>query len=198
MFRATRIFTALVIGCAVVTFANQPVLAQTAKKLKCRGCVKSKQLKNNSIKSQDIRNGAVDGSKVADGSLTAVDLGDEAGVEFVGGENALFLSLSVNTVVQSVIVTAPRSGFVIVNASGTFNMFAGAAVQCSLTTGSVLENDRQFSSNPGNTRTEFFGMTEGFVVPAGTTTFNLVCREDQENVAIVNSDMTAIYVPTRY
>jgi hypothetical protein len=72
----------------------QPVAAQTAKKLNCTGCVKSKQLQNNGIKSANIKNGqvknadlgnnavtgnkiadrAVNGAKVEDGSLTALNI----------------------------------------------------------------------------------------------------------------------------
>ena len=41
-------------GLLAVIF-GQPAVAQTAKKLKCNGCVKSKQLKNGGIKSKDMK-----------------------------------------------------------------------------------------------------------------------------------------------
>ena len=79
---------ALATACALAAFHAQPAAAQTAKKLNCNGCVKSKQLKNNGIKSTDIKNGqvknddlgnnAVTGGKIADGTVSNADLANDA------------------------------------------------------------------------------------------------------------------------
>lgn len=86
--------SALVIACAMTAVMAQPAVAQTAVKLDCTGCVKSKQVRNNGIRSADIRDGtvknvdlavdavggskiqpdAVTGAKVQDSSLTGSDL----------------------------------------------------------------------------------------------------------------------------
>lgn len=67
---------ALVIAGATAAVAPSPAAAQTAKKLKCNGCIKSKQLRNNGIKGADIKSGAIDSAKVKDGSLTGADIQD--------------------------------------------------------------------------------------------------------------------------
>ena len=184
----TRILTTLIVTCVVAAFTAQPVAAQTAKKLKCNGCVKSKQLKNNGIRGKDIKNG----------SLTALDLGDEAGVDFVDGDPIPELVANVDTVIVSLTVTAPSSGFVILNASGTFDFDVDSRVRCSLTTVSSVEgNDSQDAlSNVGGSM--IFGLTEGFAVLPGSTTFNLVCEKLLGRVFVRESDLTAIYAPTRY
>ena len=64
-----RTLSALVIACAVAAFTAQPVAAQTAKKLKCNGCVKSKQIKNNSIAGKDLKPGFAVGTSSDDGDL---------------------------------------------------------------------------------------------------------------------------------
>lgn len=215
----TKALPLLAIAGMVAAFTMQPVAAQTAKKLKCSGCIKSKQIKNNAIKGTDIKNNAVtgskiapdavDGSKISDGavnsaivadeSLTAADLGDEAGVDFVGGFMILPLDIGVDTVVRSIGVTVPRAGFVILNASGDFSFGANGLVRCSLTTGTAIEgSDRLQAGDLADAHSQGFGMTEGFVVPAGTTTFNLVCREITDSVTVNDSDLTAIYAPTQY
>lgn len=65
MIKKTSIFntslSALVVACAIAVISAPPAGAQTAKKLKCNGCVKSKQLKNNGIKGKDIKDGQVGG-----------------------------------------------------------------------------------------------------------------------------------------
>ena len=203
MFKSISILSmslsALVITCAVALIYEQPATAQTAGNLKCKGCVSSKDIKKKSIKMNDIRDNAITSAKVRNGSLTAIDLGDEGGVDFDGGDQVLVLDLFADTVVRSVTLTAPSSGFVILNASGQFSLLPDAFVACSLTTDSVLEvNDAESAAAVTNASFQSFGMTEGFVVATGSTTFNLICRELAEGAAVVNSDLTAIYAPTRY
>ena len=88
MIKPTSIFatflSALVIAGALAALFPESAAAQTAKKLKCTGCVKSKQIQNNGIKSADIKDGqvttadlanqAVAGANVIDDSLTSLDL----------------------------------------------------------------------------------------------------------------------------
>ena len=72
------ILTTLAIACAVAAFTTQPVAAQTAKKLKCVGCVKSQQLKDSGIRSQDLKNKAVTGKKIAPGAVDGSKISEGA------------------------------------------------------------------------------------------------------------------------
>lgn len=74
----SRTLSALLIASSMVAFHAQPAAAQTAKKLQCTGCVKSKQLRNNGIKSQDLKNGAVIGSKIAPDAVDGSKISDGA------------------------------------------------------------------------------------------------------------------------
>lgn len=84
----TKTLPALVIACAMAAFTTGPAAGQTAKKLKCSGCVKSKQIGNNQIKSKDIKDGqvgnadlagnAVDSAKIVNGSVGNADLASNA------------------------------------------------------------------------------------------------------------------------
>lgn len=139
------------------------------------GCVNSKDVKNN--------------------NLRATDLSDEAGAD--GSFTDFFTLTGGDDIVSSVTITAPTAGFVVVNTSGTAT---GAAVlkrfNCSLTTGSTLEGDRMFYDS-SEIQTGF-AMAEFFIVPAGSTTINLVCTRFLAATNLVDVFMTAIHTPTQY
>ncbi len=104
----SRILSAVAIACALAAFAIQPAVAQTASKLKCRGCVKSKHIKNKSIKSIDIKDGqvkkadlaagAVDSAKIIDGTVGEADLADGA---------VTFEKLAADAVFMTTVVVSP-------------------------------------------------------------------------------------------
>ena len=103
-------------------------------------------------------------------------------------------------VVRSVTLTAPSDGMVIVNSTVTgVDSDAGDKVQCSITTGTILDLDflQQWDS-PGSPG--FFGQlagTRGFDVTAGELTVNLVCKHaGSGDSSIFDSAMTAIFIPT--
>ena len=104
------------------------------------------------------------------------------------------------TTVRSVAITAPSSGKVIVNASGSigFNSTARDSARCCITTGTALDTNHliiaaEETGGPNTVRYMPFGSTRGFNVSAGTTTFRLVCDEFAGNVTVVDSSMTAIF-----
>lgn len=67
----TVLLPALVLAGALAANGPMPAAAQTAKKLNCKGCVKSKQLKNKGVTSKDIKNGAVTAKKLSASALAA-------------------------------------------------------------------------------------------------------------------------------
>jgi hypothetical protein len=103
-------------------------------------------------------------------------------------------------VVAQITVLAPRSGSVLLNASGSFEMLelgAGTAATCSLTTGETVE--RPYSAyakeSPFSNTYQYvpFGGTRIFGVTAGTsTTFRLVCAGF--GVTVVSPVLTALFV----
>jgi hypothetical protein len=150
-------------------------------------------------KKMGYSNGCVTSADVKNNNLKAADLKDEAGADFAGGNQDLDL-LDTDTVVRSVTITAPRSGVVIVNASGYFDFGSAAGIgRCSITTGTTL-NLAYLIIAEGDAATTWipFGATRGFTVGKGSTTFNLVCDGTLGVAEIFDTNITAIYVPTRY
>jgi len=178
------------------------------------GCVNSRDVRNNSLTGADVRNNtltaadvadnSLTGADVADSSLTAADLNDEAGADFASSDQTVALTITDQTV-RAVTITAPTPGLVIVSASGSFlfqdnNVDSG---QCSITTGAALDTTHLISAEEASATPDAmlsvpFGATRGFVVAAGSTTFNLVCNEPSGTVSVLDSSLTAIFVPTAY
>lgn len=174
------VLSALVIAVAMTGFSAQPATAQVAKRLKCNGCVKSRQIKNNNLRATDLR--------------------DEAGMNFSSTTQSTAMATNVDTIFESVTISAPSAGLVMVNASGYFGFDnSGGQLSCSITTGSAVETSNEFTTEgDGTSNLLSFGATRGFEVSAGTTTFNLVCEETAPNSSVRTTNMTALYVPTRY
>jgi len=182
-FRAASMFLC---ALAFVAYAGMDHAdAQTAKKLKCKGCVTSKQLKNDSVKPKDL-------AKTA----------KPAGASFVEGNQTEELTAT-DTIIRKVSIRAPAAGTVIVNASGyvAINSNINTRAWCSITTGTEIDSSAVIFFNIiGNASgsSDSFGATRGFAVDPGTTTFNLVCEELAGDALIVDTLMTAIYVPQTY
>lgn len=156
-------------------------------------------LATDSVGALEIADNSIDGGEIINNSLSAIELSNEAGADFASGNQLLILTAA-NAVARSVVITAPTAGFVIVNASGyfDFNNTVGTG-RCAITTGATVDFSHLIIAE-GDASTNFmpFSATRGFVVAAGSTTFNLVCNEFAGNVEVGDSSLTAIYVPTRY
>jgi hypothetical protein len=155
-----------------------------------------------SITNIHLANNSVTGANIVDASITSADISDGVRVAFAGGgvEQNIQLS-STPTIVRSVTVNAPAAGKVIVNASGFFS-FSDAldadSVRCEITTATTIVNPNAILAQESANQAMFlvpFGPTRGFNVPAGNTTFNLVCQELLGIVGVSNPFMTAIYSP---
>ncbi|CAG7857285.1 hypothetical protein MCAMS1_02054 [biofilm metagenome] len=144
----------------------------------------------------------VNSRDIKDNNLKAIDLKDEAGADFASGNQSV-ANVGSNVIVRSVTITAPAAGQVIVNASGVFDFDDLAAIEsmtCSITTDSVVDNTHAIQGTEGaadaGERMPFAG-TRGFVVAAGSTTFNLVCS-GSGLMDVHDTSLTAIFVPTTY
>jgi hypothetical protein len=214
--RVKTIVVSATMGLALVV-AGMPGTAEAdvCRRVDARaGCVNSRDVRNNSLTGTDVRDdsltgadvadNSLTGADVADNSLTAADLNDEAGADFASGDQTVALTITDQTV-RSVTITAPTTGHVIVSASGFFQ-FGDAQPdigQCSITTGAALDNTHLISAGESNQGADSlltvpFGATRGFVVAAGSTTFNLVCNEPSGTVSVLDTSLTAIFVPGAY
>lgn len=66
--------SALTMAGALAVLGPSQAAAQSATKLKCKGCVSSKQIKNKGIKAADLKDNVVDSTKVRNESLTGADV----------------------------------------------------------------------------------------------------------------------------
>ena len=154
-----------------------------------------------SVTAREIAPDAVTGLSVQNGSLTSFDLADPPRAAFVEGTQTLALVVNTQTNVRQIVLTAPAAGRVIVNASATVtgNATGNDLAECSLTTGTVVEN--AFKTTIGESAAlppglNFpLGMTRGFVVNPGPFTARLICRSIGGVVGVLNTAMTAAYFP---
>ena len=146
-------------------------------------------------------NGCVTSADVRDDNLRDRDLNDEAGTDS-SSRNEQYPLIGDDRIVQSVTITAPRSGVVIVNASGNFLFyrFEGGIGRCSITTGSLLDGSHLILAHQREDGLEWtpFAATRGYKVGKGSTTFNLVCDRHSGVLWVTDVSLTAIYTPIRY
>ncbi len=171
------------------------------------GTVTSTDLRNNDIRGSDIRDGTVTSADILNMTIKGADLAPSAkpaGVNFAGGDQSLDLDGSVQSV-RSVVLDAPAAGHVILTASGYVQLTSAAydLVVCSITDGAIAidESNLMLADDGGVVQSlETFPLsgTRTFAVSAGPTTFHLVCLEVDGDVAIFDSQITALYVPALY
>jgi len=156
------------------------------------------------VGSAEILDGSVNSDDIQNSSILDVDILDEAGADLEGGDQSVSLTAT-DVIVRTITITAPTSGRIIVNASGYFNYGDLPSPipdvgRCSITPGAALDFAYLIIAEDRNNATRFgpFGATRGFVVGSGARTFNLVCDEFSGNVAVDDTFLTAIFVPTEY
>lgn len=160
--------------------------------------VTSAHILDNSVTGADILDNSVTSADILGNTIQDIDILDEAGADWSSGNQGFQLT-STDVVARSVQITAPASGFGIVNASGSIHTQppVRSIGRCSITTGTLLDDTHSFVAGGDGTLDIPFGATRGFSVAEGTTTFNLVCDEFSGDVALFDSSITAIFVSTR-
>lgn len=101
-------------ACARAGFGSQCVKRPDLK----NNAINSAKVKNNSLTGADVKNNSLTGSDITSQSIPATDLSNEAGAAFAGGNQFLPLT-NTDATVRFVTITAPSSGVVVVNASGS-------------------------------------------------------------------------------
>jgi hypothetical protein len=114
-------------------------------------------------------------------------------------------SLTTDTIVRSISVTAPDAGYVVVNAALYANGTSSGRdmMRCSITTGTSLDYSHlMIGDDHGDTTTawSYFMLagTRGFSQSAGTTTYNLVCNTYSGTIAYGDPSLTAVFQYKRY
>lgn len=188
---------------AIIGVGTAPVSAQTAKKLKCKGCVGKKQLGKKAVIESRIRDGAVTGAKIRDGSIGPADLAAAAkptGADSASGEQNAILD-GTKEVLRSVTISAPTPGLALVTASGGFQLGQGTLTACSISLDEEIDYTHSIGSQTFGTTAMAvpFSGTRLFEVPAGNTVFNLVCqRIGGGSATVFDSTLTAAFIPNRY
>jgi len=121
---------------------------------------------------------------------------------FSGGDQRVSLT-GTDTVVRSVSLSAPSAGVVIVTASG-YAWFQGTghdSLRCSITTGTSLDFSYLIHTNDhGSTLTindpAQFASTRGYNVSAGSHTYRLVCDAPLGTLAVDDTNINALFIPT--
>ena len=105
---------------------------------------------------------------------------------------------SVDQVVQTVSLTAPTAGTVIVNSSAGVDGILGGAVvaRCSITTGFALDFSHLQTTSVDVLELSILSGTRGFSVTSGLLTVNLVCDAFSGGGFIRDASLTAIFAPT--
>ena len=203
-FKLTTPTASILFVCALLIGAmHSTAEANVCRKAKVRPpCVDSTDVRPNSLTGISIVDNSLTSTDVQDNSLTATDQADEAGADFAS-DDQFFNNVGVNVILRSVTITAPTAGQVIVSASGSSDFDDTAAVEtmtCSITTGVNVDSHEIYAweetANSGVNLMPLAG-TRGFVVAAGSTTFNFVCS-GSGTVDMYNPSLTAIFVPTAY
>jgi hypothetical protein len=153
-----------------------------------------------SITNVQIANNTVTSTNILDGSITSVDILDGARSAFNSATGFTAIPAGPPLNLRSVTITAPAPGRVIVYASGFFEFQSAAldGARCEITTSATtIDNNFALYGAEGSALAamlwEPFGTTRGFNVPAGSTTFNLLCDRVAGTVGFWRPHITAIY-----
>lgn len=131
-------------------------------------------------------------------------LSPSAGVSFADGNQSLELTSTVQSV-RAVELVAPATGYVVVTASAQarFDTSGLDVASCSITAGDIaLDVSHLIVVDDLGVPASLLGLpfsgTRTFAVPAGSTTFRLVCLETGGGVTFYDSQITALYAPKLY
>ena len=117
--------------------------------------------------------------------------------------NSTSLSTANDTVIGSVTVQTPTSGYVTVSASGYVNEVGDAIARCSITTGTTIDNNalnvvetsstiRFTDMSAMRTYTINYGL---FPSPTSEKTYNLVCDSTAGTPNLLDPQLSATFVP---
>jgi hypothetical protein len=201
MPRPLSVVMSLFLAVSMAGACAAPAGAETATNLKCKGCVGKKDLGKKAVRQKHIKNNAVTGKKIKNGTIGPADLAAAAkptGADSAFGDQAV--AIPTDTTVRSVTITAPTAGLVLAVASGTYSIAASTGATCSITLGQTLDTTHGVAGTTSTIASVSFAANRLLEVPAGDATINLVCARTfgSGGAAVVNSVLTAAFIPNRY
>jgi hypothetical protein len=196
---------ALIIGATLATASLGPVQvhAQTAKNLKCKGCVGKKDLGKKAVRGKHIKPGQITSAHIGKGAVAPAALSDAAkpsGAD--ASETVVDTDLSpaaTDIVLQSVTLTAPGPGMVIAT-GGLYIDYQGVAgrFSCTVDTAVAAGGHYVIGESVGDGQVPV-AITRVFAVDAaGNVTVHLLCREITGDVRANNPKLVAWFVPGAY
>ena len=188
--------------------ANGVVVADAVRLV--RVSVDSGDIVNGSITGTDIATGTITSSDIASNTIVDTDIRDEPGVEYSNASSRNIATISTNpsskTNLTSFTLSAPTSGYVIVNAFGwvdpeTAHHWVRPCIS-NISGGSHCSSWAPIieSNTTGNYENEKrYALTNVYTVSPGSTTYYLKAnRSSSATGTIAWEDFYGIFVPTRY
>ena len=184
------------------------------------GAVASVDILDNSVSSTDILNNTVSSADILDGTITDADIAgntildwsiaDEPGIDYTSLGSHSYVGISqcnTYTNLTSVTVSAPTSGYIVVQASGTAkNSIANNIWRVCLAdaSGGTTCDGWSWILEPANTNTyenekSYSLQYVYYVSSAGSKTVYLkACRSEFANGEVLWNPVLATFYPTRY
>lgn len=198
MNRFFRLVIAMILtcglACTVGLASADTTSAQTAKNLKCKGCVGKKQLGKNAVRSKNIKNGQV---KPQDLASAAKPTGIAASERFV--DAAIDLVFGADTVIREVTISAPGPGAI----TAMYSVFArsdaaDSRVGCTVDVpgtnlGTSLFTIVKFPNS--NEYATLSGVRAFPVTSQGNVTLDLICREVTGDIVLGNPSLVLLFAP---
>jgi hypothetical protein len=199
----------LAMACALaITAPATEAAAQTASNLACSGCVGKKDIGKKAVTKKAVGKNAVTRKAIGKNAVNAARLAGNAqpaGVEYESLAGSKVEIGAGHTVITTVNVKAPSTGFVVAMMSGYLS-FTGVTnlVYCGLTTGTEIDFEHSIAAWGSGDADESgylspIAQTRVFPVSKGPGTYNLVCAAaNAAPVGVWNTSLTALYVPASY
>jgi len=196
---------AFIIAASLLTAGLGPAqtFAQTAKNLKCKGCVGKKDIGKKAVKSKHIKPGQITSAHIENGVVGPADLSNEAkpsGADVAETTTDTDLApLGDDIVLHTVTLTAPGPGIALASAVLTAD-YQGVAGRfaCAVNTEVALGGQYVSGQSVGDGEIPV-GITRPFSVDAaGNLTLYLFCRGISGDVRVNNPILTAWFVPGKY
>jgi hypothetical protein len=165
------------------------------------------------VGTSEVADGSLTGTDIANGSIYDIDIGNEAGIEYSGTgyyDIANLATCNTTSVITSVTITAPTSGYIMVSASGDFCRYpAGEYTYVMMDDspsglswdGSNFLSYYESTHRPcGVGQSKQFAFQYVYNVSASTYTYYLKgCSESSAGDGNLDyHPMIAVFVPTRY
>jgi hypothetical protein len=174
---------------ALAATSGGTAAAVTAKNLKCKGCVQSKDLGKSSVTSEKIRNNSVYPSHLSSSA--------KPGGVALGGPTLTTSLSGPDEVIQTITVKAPGPGFVVATANLSFNYNGiSSSALCDVTTATIHGINHALGSGTGIVPVSLTRTIP--VTKAGNIAINLVCAKVTGTVTVYNASIGAIFLPALY